>query len=188
MTAAFVTEFYLSTHLKPKEMGEANELGLKRFEEAKRLKMRDRIGKDDLFSHQRGARCERAVRKALGVPHDPNHFNVFGRGERQAAPDVPPDIEVRHASFVNGDLMGKVKPADQETSTRLVVVYEHNSEHYILGWIPIADALRVAQRHDPGNRGVPALWVPSEHLISKQRERAEDLQYEKDEREGMKLF
>ena len=99
----------------------------------------------------------------LGVPHDPGHVNTY------QVPDVPPDFEVRHGTPLGHDLMGKVKPDDIKHSKRLVVVSEHNERmHFVLGWVPIERALEVAIELDPGNRGYPALWVPSKFLETSQ--------------------
>ena len=107
--------------------------------------------------HADGVGAEMAHCKFLGVPFE-FRMDTFKRA------DVGKNTEVRSTKQTWFGL--KVK--DRDKDARIVAAWRQLDDFtYVgLGWLTVADAKKVGEKKDPGNRGVPAYFVTDSKLNS----------------------
>jgi hypothetical protein len=140
------------------EVAHADRVGKLRLQHALRDQRRDRGGRNELESHQFGARGELAMARILERKW-PGRIDTF-----QRLPDLDPDIEVRATHHSTGL---KMRDGDLLKTSRFVLVeYRDVLQTWrFAGWITGLEAATMnlpleARRADLA----PAYWVPGTRL------------------------
>lgn len=121
----------------------------------------DTKGGSTTENHQDGVAAEMCHTRLLGKSLDDFEERYF-RIDTFKEADWGRNTEVRGTKM--RDWAGKVK--DRDVDSRIVIFYRKldNRQFQVLGWLTVAEAKKVGERRDPGERGRPAIFVRDRQL------------------------